>query len=231
MRREEMEWRVEKREGGAFARAVERPAASDRVTPLDVRRRQRPQGTGDFRDAQIREMTRLELRDPFVESHAQMEFEHMECVILIGLPASGKSTFFRERFAGTHDHISKDLLGNNRRPQRRQEQLISESLASGRSVVVDNTNPSVAVRAPLIDVARKKGAEVVGYFFLTEAADALRRNRARDGRERVPDVAIFTARKRLEPPTAAEGFERLFAVRMNEVERTFEVEPFGGVRL
>ena len=74
----------------------------------------------------------------------------MECVILIGLPASGKSTFFRERFAGTHDHISKDLLRNNRRPQRRQEQLIEESLASGRSVVVDNTNPSVAVRAPLI---------------------------------------------------------------------------------
>jgi predicted kinase len=38
----------------------------------------------------------------------------MECVILIGLPASGKSTFFRERFAATHDHVSKDLLRNNR---------------------------------------------------------------------------------------------------------------------
>ena len=57
----------------------------------------------------------------------------MECVILIGLPASGKSTFFRERFAGTHDHISKDLLRNNRRPQRRQEQLIEESLAEHRA--------------------------------------------------------------------------------------------------
>src|SRR5205823_1567234 len=117
-----------------------------------------------------------------------------------------KSTFFRERFAGTHDHVSKDLLRHNRRPQRRQEQLIAESLASGRSVVVDNTNPSAAVRAPLIAVARKHGAEVIGYLFVTEAVDALRRNRAREGRERVPDVAIFTARKRLEPPTRAEGF-------------------------
>jgi len=146
-------------------------------------------------------------------------------VILIGLPASGKSTFFRERFAATHDHVSKDLLRNNRQPQRRQDQLIAESLASGRSVVVDNTNPSAAVRAPVIALARKHGAEVVGYFFATEAGDALRRNRARDGRERVPDVAIFTARKRLEPPTMTEGFDRLFSVRMNEAERTFEVKP------
>ena len=149
----------------------------------------------------------------------------MECVIFVGLPASGKSTFFRERFAGTHDHVSKDLLRNNRQPQRRQEQLIAESLASGRSVVVDNTNPAVAVRAPLMAIARKHGAEVVGYYFVTEAGDALRRNRARGGRERVPDVAIFTARKRLEPPTIAEGFDRLFTVRMNEAEKTFEVSP------
>jgi predicted kinase len=149
----------------------------------------------------------------------------MECVILIGLPASGKSTFFRERFAATHDHVSKDLLRNNRKPQRRQEHLIAESLASGRSVVVDNTNPSAAVRAPLIAVARKHGAEVSAYFFLTEARDALRRNRVREGRDRVPDVAIFTVRKRLEPPTMAEGFDRLFTVTINEAERRFEVSP------
>ena len=148
----------------------------------------------------------------------------MECVILIGLPASGKSTFFRERFAGTHDHVSKDLLRHNTRPGRRQEQLIGESLASGRSVVIDNTNPSVAVRASLIAAARRHGAEVVGYFFVTEAGDALRRNRAREGRDRVPDVAIFTVRKRLEPPTVAEGFDRLYVVRMNEAERRFDVE-------
>ena len=149
----------------------------------------------------------------------------MECVILIGLPASGKSTFFRERFAGTYDHVSKDLLRSNRKPQRRQEHLIAESLSSGRSVVVDNTNPSAAARAAIIAIAKKHGADVSGYFFLTEARDALRRNRAREGRERVPDVAIFAVRKRLEPPSVSEGFDRLFTVKMNEAERTFEVSP------
>ena len=149
----------------------------------------------------------------------------MECVILVGLPASGKSTFFRQRFAGTHAHVSKDLLRHNRRPQRRQEHLIAESLAAGRSVVVDNTNPSAAVRAPLIAIARAHGAEVVAYVFVTEAADALRRNRARQGRERVPDVAIFTARTRLQPPQPSEGFDRIYEVRMNEADGTFAVTP------
>jgi predicted kinase len=150
----------------------------------------------------------------------------MECVILIGLPAAGKSSFYRERFAGTHDHVSKDLLRHTRQPQRRQEQLVAESLAAGRSVVIDNTNPKASDRAPLIRLARAHGANVTGYYFPTEASDALRRNRAREGRERVPAVAIFTVRKRLEPPALEEGFDRLFVVRMNEPERRFDVEDY-----
>ena len=149
-----------------------------------------------------------------------------ECVILIGLPASGKTTFYRERFAETHSHVSKDLLPNNRRSDRRQEELIAESLAQGRSVVVDNTNATVEVRAPLMALARTHGATVVGYYFPTDAADALRRNRARLGRERVPDVAIFAIRKRLEPPSLGEGFDRLFSVALDEGKRSFEVVPY-----
>jgi predicted kinase len=149
----------------------------------------------------------------------------MECVILIGLPASGKTTFYRDRFAGTHDHVSKDAMRYNRRPQRRQNELLDAALAAGRSVVVDNTNPTVTDRAAVIAIARRHGAEVAGYFFPTEASDALRRNRAREGRDRVPAVAIFAARKRLEQPSYEEGFDRLFTVVVNEQARTFDVVP------
>ena len=149
----------------------------------------------------------------------------MECVILIGLPGSGKTTFFRERFAATHEHVSKDAMRHNRQPQRRQEQLIDAALASGRSVVVDNTNPRVADRAAIITIAKRRGAEVAGYFFPTEAADALRRNRAREERERVPAVAIFATRKRLEIPTYEEGFHRLYTVAVDEDARSFNVHP------
>jgi len=48
-----------------------------------------------------------------------------ELVILVGLQASGKSTFYRRHLSGTHVLVSKDLLRNNRRPARRQVQLIT----------------------------------------------------------------------------------------------------------
>src|SRR5579871_4215961 len=140
----------------------------------------------------------------------------MELVVFVGLQGSGKSTFFRERFAATHTMVSLDLLRNNAKPRRRQEQLIAEALAAGRSVVVDNTSPTVADRAPLIALGRQYGATVVSYFFETPIADALRRNRQREGRARVPDLAIYATAKMLVRPTHAEGFDQVYRVRVRE---------------
>ena len=116
-------------------------------------------------------------------------------------------------------------MRNNRRPGRRQDVLIDEALAAGRSVAVDNTNASTAVRAAIISAARRHAADVVGYFFPADTRDALRRNRLRSGRERVPDVAIFTTRKRLELPCYFEGFDRLFVVMLDEPSHSFVVTP------
>src|SRR5215216_4222437 len=89
----------------------------------------------------------------------------MELVIFVGLQASGKSTFFRGRFAATHEHVSKDLFRNNRDRNRRQAQLIKAALNAGSPVVVDNTNPTVENRRPLIQLGLEFGAKVIGYYF------------------------------------------------------------------
>ncbi len=47
----------------------------------------------------------------------------MELIVLVGLQGSGKTTFYRERFAATHEHVSKDNFRNNSRPARRQRHL------------------------------------------------------------------------------------------------------------
>jgi predicted kinase len=135
--------------------------------------------------------------------------DSMELVILIGLQGSGKSTFYRAHFAETHVHISKDNFRHNKRPSRRQAALIDEALNAGCSVVVD----TVADRAPLIVQSQAHGATVVGYYLATPFALSLERNRRRAGKQRVPDVALYATSKRLEPPSNAEGFDRLFCVR------------------
>jgi hypothetical protein len=47
----------------------------------------------------------------------------VELVILTGLQAAGKTTFYRERFAATHVHISKDAWPNARKKEARQRRL------------------------------------------------------------------------------------------------------------
>jgi len=146
----------------------------------------------------------------------------LECVILIGLPGAGKTSFYRRHFAATHTHISKDLLGSASGRDARQRRLIDEALAAGQSVVVDNTHPTVAERGAASAVARARGARVVAYFLDVTTRVAVARNAGRSGREKVPNVAIFTVAKRLERPSLAEGFDQLFRVEVGE-DRGFRV--------
>ena len=135
-----------------------------------------------------------------------------ELAILAGLPGAGKTTFYRERLAATHEHVSKDRMPNRRDRQAHQLALIDDALAHGRSVAVDNVNATVADRAALIEVGRRHGARVVGYVLDTPAGECARRNRTRSGRARVPDVGVFAAAKRWQPPTPTERFDRLYVV-------------------
>lgn len=138
----------------------------------------------------------------------------MEVVILMGLQASGKSSFCR-RFEGTHRIVSKDLFPNARRPQERQMRMIADALGAGISVVVDNTNPSIEDRKPIIAAARAAGASVVGYYLESSVDRSLALNAGRQGRKRVPDVGILSTAKRLAAPSLEEGFDRLHFVKMS----------------
>jgi predicted kinase len=138
----------------------------------------------------------------------------LDLIIFIGLQAAGKSTFYQTRFAATHELVSKDRLRNNRTKERRQAQLIEAALQADRSVVVDNTNVTAALRAPLIALGHAYGARVVGHYFPPDVRGSIERNRERGGRERVPDVAIYATAKKLQPPGYAEGFDALFDVRI-----------------
>jgi predicted kinase len=146
----------------------------------------------------------------------------LECIILIGLPGAGKTTFYRRCFAATHVHVSKDLWPHASGRDARQRRAIDEALAAGQSVAVDNTNATIADRAAIIGAARARGARVIGYFVDVATRVAVARNAERSGRAKVPNVAIFTVAKRLEHPTLTEGFDQLFCVEIAE-DLTFHV--------
>lgn len=148
----------------------------------------------------------------------------LELAIMIGLQASGKTTFCRRMLADTHVVVSKDAFPNARHRQRRQMRLVTEALAGGHCVVVDNTNPSPQEWQPLIEAARVHRAVTVGYWFPPDLPAALERNAAREDRARVPDVGLYATLKRLRRPRPVDGFDRLYEVRFDG-RGGFQVEP------
>lgn len=146
--------------------------------------------------------------------------------MLVGLQASGKSTFCAQVLGRRYVQVSKDHFPNARNRQARQLRLVCEALADGRDVVVDNTNPSPDEWRPLVEVARDAGARTVAYWFPPDLAGSIRRNAARSARARVPEVGLRAVASRLRQPTAADRFDEVLAVAFDGAGG-FEVRPCG----
>jgi predicted kinase len=143
---------------------------------------------------------------------------------MIGLQASGKTTFYRQVLSADHVVVSKDAFPHARNRQRRQMRLIGEALAEGRSVAVDNTNPSPDEWRPLIEAARTFGAAAVAYWFPPDLTATRERNAIREGRARVPEVGLYATLKRLRPPTRTDGFDRRYQVSFDG-RGGFDIRP------
>jgi len=145
----------------------------------------------------------------------------MELVLFIGIQATGKSSFYKEQFYRTHVRVNYDML----KTRHREELLFNACIEGKTKLVVDNTNLTRQERARYVTPAKAGGFAVIGYFFQSRVADALKRNSGRIENERVPDKGILGASGKLELPSKAEGFDQLFFVRLNEPDG-FSVEEW-----
>ena len=131
-----------------------------------------------------------------------------QAVIFVGLQGSGKTTYFTDHFAATHEHVSRDV----QRTPGREAAVIEECLRSGRSFVVDNTNATRAIREPLIRQAKRAGFRVLCYFFDTPVRTAIGRNNHRQDKRPIPVPAILRTSKLLERPSLEEGIDEIRTV-------------------
>ncbi len=144
----------------------------------------------------------------------------MEAVIFCGIQATGKTTFFKEKFFKTHMRISLDQLNT----RNKELKFIETCMLTFQPFVVDNTNPSQKERAKYIAIAKANKFKVVGYYFQSKLVDVLERNSQRFGKERIPEIGIKGTYKRLSLPSIDEGFDELYYVTVED--NTFSVKQW-----
>lgn len=131
-------------------------------------------------------------------------------ILFIGIPASGKSSYYQAFWKDTHVRINLDTL----RTRYQERMLLEACLREGKSFVVDNTNPTREDRERYIVPAKAHGYRVEGYFFQSLLEECVERNNRREGKARIPAKAVATISNKLEMPSPMEGFDRLYFVHM-----------------
>lgn len=136
----------------------------------------------------------------------------MEAVIFIGIQATGKSSFYKERFYRTHMRINLDML----KSRHREDIFLRACLEAQQAFVVDNTNTTIKTRSKYVELVKSAGFKLIGYYFSSSLQDALRRNAARQGEERIPDAGVIGMYNRLQQPSYSEGFNELYYVKLTD---------------
>lgn len=139
----------------------------------------------------------------------------MEMILFVGLPGSGKSTYYKNHFFNSHLRISNDLL----KTKNRTKKLLEFCRDTNMSFVVDNTNITKDIRQQMIETVKVWPQDVFikCIFFESDVQTCIERNRNRLGKDRIPDCAIYEKAKKLELPEMIEGFDQLLVVINSEV--------------
>jgi predicted kinase len=142
-------------------------------------------------------------------------------VLAIGLPGSGKTTWFRRRgVTPLSSDLLRSILFDDIAEQRYQGLVFStlRSLLRARLIArmpwnyVDATNLSSHERRQWIKMAKGFGYEVHAVFFDVPLEVCLERNRRRE--RQVKEETIQRMAAKLKPPAFEEGFAKITVVRV-----------------
>lgn len=146
-------------------------------------------------------------------------------VLAIGLPGSGKSSWFkRNKITPLSSDLLRALLFDDPTEQRFQDLIFSNlrSMLKARLIArrpmnyVDATNLTPQERQGWIKLAKDYGYEVHAVLFDVPLEVCMARNQRRN--RMVPEEAMRRMAAKLKPPAFEEGFSKITVVRVKQKE-------------
>jgi predicted kinase len=149
--------------------------------------------------------------------------------VLIGIQASGKSTWARDNAAGLQaevvasDDIRNELAAQGLEAEQAGDQVfaifearVAALLDAGRNVIADATHTRRVWRSPLLTIARQRAVRVIAVWFRLPLAASRARNARKPGGARwgdriVPDAVLDEMWHAFEPPELGE-FDEIWKI-------------------
>lgn len=147
--------------------------------------------------------------------------------MVVGFPASGKSTVTKELRKSGAMPLNRDTVGGTIAGLL---PLMEALIKDGKDVILDNTFPTVEVRKPFIELAKKFGADISCSLMSTSIEDAqfnvVQRAIGLIGQFPTPEAikkakhtnifpptVLFKYKKEFQKPTVEEGFSKVETVK------------------
>jgi bifunctional polynucleotide phosphatase/kinase len=152
-----------------------------------------------------------------------------EVVILVGPPASGKSTLAINYFPN-YKYINQDTLLTKSNCIKQFKVAFEKS---NSNIIIDNTNKDIKNRNIWIDLIKKSNLNIKMQSLSERSADVIKiicifidipkhvvmhlnKYRSLTSNKNVPDIAIHSYYKNIEIPTLDEGFDNIIVI--NKIE-------------
>jgi len=164
----------------------------------------RPQDFSDS-DRLFGEKLNAEIYSPeefFGESPVPEFKKEKELVVFVGMAGSGKSSYYSNNLQD-HIHLEQDKLGTREKVLK----ALNNALETGKSIVIDATNPKQDNRLEYYKKAADKGYSIIVLYFVKNGTGF---NKLRE--KPVPTIAYHIYFKNLDPPTKGNTPGELFYV-------------------
>jgi len=106
--------------------------------------------------------------------------------------------------------------------RKREDVFLQACIDGNQRLVIDNTNPTEEERQKYIELFKKHHFQIIGYYFESNLEACLLRNAKREGKENIPERGVKSTFYKMTKPTYAEGYDKLFDVKVGEDEMIIE---------